>query len=96
MSLVSGGFDRETKRCSALINMATRHVLQEPGRIIIDGGGDCTVYDKSKTGARLMRFESLELAPAFLLQHGGTTTRPCWLIWQAEGEAGVSFSQPEE
>ena len=77
--------------------IATRHVLQEPGRIVIAGTPHiCTVYDKSKTGARLMKFGNLELPPSFVLQHGGTAAQPCWLIWQAEGEAGVSFSQPEQ
>lgn len=74
---------------------AERYVLQVPGHIVIDGMAyPCTVYDKSKTGARLIKFGDIELPSQFLIQ-ANSAAQPCWLIWQTDQEAGVSFSKPE-
>jgi len=73
---------------------AKRYALDRPGRILIDGvSHKCMIYDKSKSGARLIRFGDLKLPQQFLVQ-ADSAAQPCWLIWQADGEAGVSFTRP--
>jgi hypothetical protein len=74
-----------------------QYVLEMLGRITI-GGADCrcTIYDKTKTGARLINFDDVELPPQFVIQVDGSAALTCWLIWQADGEAGVSFSKPQQ
>ena len=74
---------------------AELYVLQVPGSIVIDAAAyPCTIYDKSKTGARLIKFGDIKLPPQFLMQ-GPSAAQPCWLIWQTDKEAGVSFSKPD-
>ena len=43
-----------------------RYVLKVPGYIILNGATHpCTIYDKSKTGARLIRFGNIPLPKQF-------------------------------
>jgi hypothetical protein len=75
---------------------AKRFVLQAPGRLVLeDAEHACVIWDRSKTGARLIEFGDVEL-PHVLTIHmrGAAEAQPCWLIWQSEGEAGVSFVKP--
>jgi hypothetical protein len=72
-----------------------RYVLKVPGYIVINGTAHpCIIYDKSKTGARLIRFGNIPLPQQFAIQVEGTVQQ-CWLIWQMDREAGVAFSEPE-
>jgi hypothetical protein len=73
-----------------------RYVLEKAGHIIIGAESHkCVVYDRSITGARLVRYGNLKLPKIFLLDVGLKKPLPCWLIWQAEGEAGVAFEEPK-
>ncbi len=73
---------------------ATRYVLKAPAEIRFDGiSRACTIFDKSKTGARLTNLDNLKLPPTFVVQMGNEK-QPCWLIWQDDKEAGVSFTDP--
>jgi hypothetical protein len=72
-----------------------RYVLEKAGHILIsETVHKCVVYDRSTTGARLIRYGNLILPQQFLLDIGHKTPQRCWLIWQAEGEAGVAFKKP--
>ena len=53
----------------------------------------CQVRDMTVTGARLDLAYPFELPDTFTLQLtlGGQVVRPCYLIWQEDQEAGVSF-----
>lgn len=68
--------------------------LQTPGEIILAGvSHGCKIFDRSKTGARLAEFGDLKLPPTFLLRsEAKTSEQQCWLIWQEDDEAGVSFT----
>ena len=75
---------------------ANRYAEDTPGHVIVKGGAHaCTVYDKTKTHARLTSFSNhLELPNEFSIKVGDTI-ETCWLIWHADGEAGISFSKPK-
>ena len=53
----------------------------------------CQVHEMSMTGARLALAHPFDLPDTFSLQLtlAGAVVRPCYLIWQEAGEAGVSF-----
>ena len=53
----------------------------------------CQVYDMTVTGARLILDHLMDLPDTFTLQLtlAGQVVRPCFLIWQEDREAGVSF-----
>lgn len=71
-----------------------RYVLKVPGQIVINGTAHpCTIYDKSKTGARLIRFGNIPLPQQFAIQADGVAQQ-CWLIWHVDREAGVTFIEP--
>ena len=72
-----------------------RHVLQQPGRVIIEGlPYACSIFDLSKTGARLTKLGKLKLPSTFLIEHPHASSKPCWLVWQDESQAGISFTEP--
>ena len=75
---------------------AQRYVMQAPGRIVIrDAVYPCTIYDRSRTGVRLIKYGQLQLPSTFSVEMDGKDQqKPCWLIWQADAEAGVSFDEP--
>jgi hypothetical protein len=51
---------------------AARYVLQAPGQIIIqDAVYPCTIYDRSRTGARLIKFGKMQLPQAFDIDAAG-------------------------
>ena len=70
--------------------------MQVAGRIVVeDAVHPCTIYDKSRTGARLIKYGKLELPPTLAIEMDGAgVQQPCWLIWQVDDEAGVSFEKP--
>jgi hypothetical protein len=74
-----------------------RYVMQAPGLIVIqDAVHTCTIYDKSRSGLRLIKYGPLQLPSSFAIELDGNAQRQsCWLIWQADDEAGVSFEVPE-
>ena len=55
---------------------------------------DCTIYDRSKTGMRLNNYGDIELPSTFIVRMKSDETMTGWLIWQSEGEAGLSFTAP--
>ena len=73
-------------------------MLQAPGRIFVnDAIYPCTIYDKSRTGVRLIKFGKLQLPPTFSMTTDATGEHhACWLIWQVDDEAGVSFDKPSD
>ena len=79
------------------------YAFNQPGFLKIDEAFyPCQVYDMTVTGARLDLAYPFELPDTFTLQLtlGGQVVRPCYLIWQEEHEACVSFKpftppQPE-
>ena len=75
---------------------AERYVMQAPGRIVIqDAVYPCTIYDRSRSGVRLIKYGQLQLPSTFAIEMDGNGQRqPCWLIWHADDEAGVSFEAP--
>jgi hypothetical protein len=52
---------------------------------------DCTVYDMSQTGARLLVDPGVELPPEFLLVLSRNVSRRCKTIWRHERQIGVRF-----
>ncbi len=76
---------------------SSREVLTAPGAIIVEGVEHrCVIIDRSVTGAKIVDFSALTLPPEFTLKlvPEGTLTVKCWLIWQDENEAGVTFIKP--
>jgi len=75
----------------------SREVLRAPGAIVVEGMEHrCAIIDRSVAGARIADFGALTLPPEFTLKlvPEGTLTVKCWLIWQDENEAGVTFIKP--
>jgi hypothetical protein len=70
------------------------HAFKHAGYLKIDEQFyPCQVYDMTITGAQLILAYPMELPDTFTLQLtlAGHVVRPCYLIWQEDGEAGVSF-----
>ena len=70
------------------------HAFKHAGYLKIDEQFyPCQVHDMTVTGARLILDHPMELPDTFTLQltPAGQVVRPCYLIWQEDREAGVSF-----
>ena len=73
-------------------------MVRSPGCIISEGMHlTCIILDRSSTGARLAEFGAITLPPSFMLRLGseGSFMVRCWLVWQEENEAGVTFIKSE-
>ena len=80
---------------------SVREAVQFPAWIDFGNGTQrrsCTVLDVSDYGARIM-LESSAPAPKELwlvLTKGGTRRRRCRVVWQSDGQIGVSYLGPIE
>jgi hypothetical protein len=64
-----------------------------PGKIVLDGGGviDCTVRDRSTSGARLRVVSVIGIPEQFALVIGADERHHVEVAWRKQGEIGVRF-----
>jgi len=82
---------RENAHTQKLSSRTASHRSKTSRKLGNDGG------HRSSTGARLAEFGAITLPPSFMLRLGseGSFMVRCWLVWQKENEAGVTFIKSE-
>ena len=74
----------------------TRHRTLKSGKIVFNGGAsviDCTIRDRSPTGAKLRVASVVGIPDRFTLDAGGTEHLSCSVVWRTASGVGVSFGE---
>ena len=72
----------------------TRHRVLFPGKIILDTGGliDCTIRNRSASGALIKVASVVGIPDAFALVIGSDGPHAVDVVWRKQGELGVHFT----
>jgi hypothetical protein len=72
----------------------TRHRVLFPGKIILDTGGliDCTIRNRSASGALIKVASEIGIPDTFALIIGSDEPHTVDVAWRKQGELGVHFT----